>query len=48
MSVDHIVPLHGMSKGVHVVCGLHTQDNLQVISLEDNKQKQAYLWPGQW
>lgn len=32
--VDHIVPLTN-----NIVCGLHVEHNLQVISLEDNRTK---------
>jgi len=32
--VDHIVPLNG-----ELVCGLHTQQNLQVITADSNRKK---------
>lgn len=38
--VDHIVPLQSK-----VVCGLHTQDNLQVIPSRLNKSKGNHYWP---
>jgi hypothetical protein len=48
--VDHIIPLVGKDyvkmedgtlKYIHVVCGLHTPENMQVMIGIDNKSKQA-------
>ena len=42
-SVDHIVPL------VHpLVCGLHCEANIQIISLAENIRKSNNWWPGMW
>ena len=38
--VDHIVPLHSS-----VVCGLHTEQNLQVIPATINSMKSNRRWP---
>lgn len=38
--VDHIVPLKS-----DLVCGLHTHDNLQVITKFANQSKKNYRWP---
>src|SRR5205814_1746835 len=40
LEVDHIVPLKH-----HKVCGLHTWDNLQLLSGEDNRKKGNRWWP---
>lgn len=34
MTVDHVIPLHGV-----LVCGLHVENNLQYLSGEDNSRK---------
>ena len=38
--VDHIVPLNS-----ELVCGLHTQSNLQVIPGSLNRSKRNFYWP---
>lgn len=41
--VDHIVPLKSP-----LVCGLHCEANLQIISERDNKSKNNRHWPDMW
>ena len=43
MSVDHVVPLKSA-----YVCGLHSEDNLQVLHLPLNVQKGNRDWPDMW
>lgn len=40
MSVDHIVPLQS-----EFVCGLHVENNLEIIPLIDNMSKNNRYWP---
>lgn len=42
-AVDHIVPLQSP-----LVCGLHCQDNLQVITGVENSRKGNRFWEGMW
>ncbi|MFA7506993.1 MAG: hypothetical protein WCZ11_02020 [Bacilli bacterium] len=38
--VDHIIPLHGVNNyGEHVVCGLHIETNLQILTESENLKK---------
>lgn len=43
--VDHIIPLKGLFGKKHVVCGLHTPDNLRIIEATENLSKNCYRWP---
>ena len=38
--VDHIVPINHP-----LVCGLHTEDNLQIVTANYNHFKSNYFWP---
>lgn len=38
--VDHIVPISHP-----LVCGLHTEDNMQVVHMHYNNFKSNYFWP---
>jgi hypothetical protein len=39
-NVDHVVPLKGVDQnGLHVVCGLHNEFNLKVITRLENRKK---------
>ena len=41
--VDHIVPLSSPR-----VCGLHCEDNLQIIHHLENQKKSNSYWPDMW
>ena len=43
--IDHIIPIAGWVNGVHIVCGLHVENNLQVIPELENKLKGYWIWP---
>jgi len=40
MSVDHIVPIRS-----NLVCGLHTWENLQLLTKSENSKKGNRVWP---
>lgn len=40
--VDHIIPLIGRGG---LVCGLHCEQNLRIITAEENLKKNGYHWP---
>jgi len=41
--VDHIVPMVS-----DLVCGLHVENNLQILPREENIKKLNRCWPGSW
>lgn len=46
--VDHIVPIIGKINKKHVVCGLHCESNLRIITAKENLKKSCYEWPDMW
>ncbi len=40
--VDHIYPLQS-----HYMCGFHVENNLQILTAEENFRKSNQVWPGQ-
>ena len=42
--VDHIIPLYGRDPqtNIHNVCGLHVENNLQVLTKEQNSVKSNF------
>lgn len=43
LSVDHIVPLIS-----RVVCGLHCEANMQLLTVRENSKKSNRHWPDMW
>lgn len=43
VEVDHMVPIQSPN-----VCGLHCEDNMQLLFKEDNRKKQNTSWPHMW
>ncbi len=41
-TLDHMVPLNS-----EFVCGLHVENNLQILTLEENSSKNCLTWPQQ-
>jgi len=48
LAVHHVVPLKGIIKGQHVVCGLTVQDNLQPVHSRVNNFHGCSAWPDMW
>lgn len=46
--LDHIVPLRGRKKGGITVCGLHCEDNLEILPYSENNKKSFNKWPDSW
>jgi len=46
--VDHVVPLKASFSNNQVACGLHWEDNLQILSPYINGAKNARSWPDMW
>lgn len=44
-TVDHIIPFKGKSKktGEQIICGLHVENNLQIITLQENVSKGCFV-----
>jgi len=51
-NIDHIVPLSASLKTpfgiVKVACGLHCEDNLQILEQELNLAKNCFFWDDMW
>jgi hypothetical protein len=50
-NVDHVVPLLAGTTTMHkmrLACGLHCEDNLELITKEENLSKQHLTWPDMW
>jgi len=43
LSVDHMVPLNSK-----LVCGLHCEDNMQLLTRSENSSKNNRYWPNMW
>lgn len=43
-TVDHIVPKKGILVNIHLVCGLHCEDNLEVMTMTENSKKGKTNW----
>lgn len=43
VEVDHMIPLQSEH-----VCGLHCEDNMQLLFQDDNRKKQNTSWPQMW
>lgn len=43
VQVDHIIPITAKRDGVHIACGLHVENNLQIVSSNYNFVKQSNI-----